>query len=387
MVLDRPHARNAVDGPTAHGPGRRVPGLRRRRRRQRRRAVRRRAARSAPAPTSRRSAPSAATRCSESGRRPDGPDPAAARQAGDRRDRGVRRRRRPRARDLVRPPGRGRGRRARRLLPALGRAAHRRRHGPAAPADRHRPGAGPDPHRACGRRRGGAADRAGGPRRAARSGASGGRGARPRARGAAPGLPAPGPALPPRAGGDVRGGRDGQRAARTASPACSPGRSRARSGSRQARAGTAPRPSAGVSRQADRDQRARRACRCRRPSRPRSCTWRTSPASVRISAEPGIAWWPNPAYEHWWSAIARCTTPGTRRPPLRSPGARTVHRRAGRRPPRGRADHRARHALSVRQYDAQGASRRTSVPSGVHAGTTRSPEQGSNRCGPPRRGA
>ena len=33
-----------------------------------------------------------------------------------------------------------RGRRARRLLPALGRAAHRRRHGPAAPADRRRAG-------------------------------------------------------------------------------------------------------------------------------------------------------------------------------------------------------------------------------------------------------
>ena len=40
------------------------------------------------------------------------------------------------------------GRQARRLLPSLGGATHRRRHGPAAQADRHRPGAGPGPHRA-----------------------------------------------------------------------------------------------------------------------------------------------------------------------------------------------------------------------------------------------
>ena len=118
--------------------------------------------------------------------RPDGADPAAARQAGDRRDRGVRRRRWPRARDLVRPPGRRQRREARGLLPPLGGAPHRRRHGPAAPAGRHRPGAGPGPHRAAGRRRGGAADRPGRPRRGARPGASGGRGARPPARASCP---------------------------------------------------------------------------------------------------------------------------------------------------------------------------------------------------------
>ena len=44
--------------------------------------------------------------------------------------------------------GRGQRRQARGLLPALGGAAHRRRHGPAAQADRHRPRAGPGPHRA-----------------------------------------------------------------------------------------------------------------------------------------------------------------------------------------------------------------------------------------------
>ena len=76
--------------------------------------------------------------------------------------------------DLVRPAGGRRGRHARRLLPALGRAAHRRRHGPAAPADRHRPRPGPDPHRPRGRRRRGArhgAGRPGGPAGQARAAA------------------------------------------------------------------------------------------------------------------------------------------------------------------------------------------------------------------------
>ena len=111
-----------------------------------------------------------------------GPTRMRLSQAGDRRHRGARRRRRPRARALVRPAGGGRGRRARRVLPPLGRAADRRRHGPAAAADRDQPGAGPDPHRPPGRRRGGRADRAGEPGGPAGHGAGRGRGARRRAR-------------------------------------------------------------------------------------------------------------------------------------------------------------------------------------------------------------
>jgi enoyl-CoA hydratase len=45
-------------------------------------------------------------------------------------------------------------RRVRRLLPALGRAADRRRHGAPAPAHRDQPGDGHDPHRACRQRSG-----------------------------------------------------------------------------------------------------------------------------------------------------------------------------------------------------------------------------------------
>jgi hypothetical protein len=46
-------------------------------------------------------------------------------------------------------------RRLRRILPALGRSADRRRHGEAAPAHRHQPGDGHDSHRAGRRRPGG----------------------------------------------------------------------------------------------------------------------------------------------------------------------------------------------------------------------------------------
>ena len=120
-------------------------------------------------------------------RRPDGTDPPGAVQAGDRRHRGARGRGRPRARALVRPAGRrGRGRGARRVLPALGRAADRRRDDPAAAPHRAEPRDGPDPHRPGGR-----------PRRRWRSGwSTGGRAAR---RGAA--------------GGD-RAGQDDRRASR-----------------------------------------------------------------------------------------------------------------------------------------------------------------------------
>ena len=74
-------------------------------------------------------------------------------------------------------------RRVRRLLPALGRAAHRRRHGAAAAPDRPQPRARPDPHRPRRRRRRGAAHRPGQPGRAEPGGAlAGGRGAGRRAR-------------------------------------------------------------------------------------------------------------------------------------------------------------------------------------------------------------
>ena len=80
--------------------------------------------------------------------RPDGADPDAAVQAGHRRRLRPRGGRRPGARALVRPAGRGGRRGVRRLLPPLGRAADRRRHGPAAADRRHGPGPGHDPDRA-----------------------------------------------------------------------------------------------------------------------------------------------------------------------------------------------------------------------------------------------
>ena len=163
VVLDRPEVRNAVDGPTAEaladafrafdadpehavavlygaggtfcaGADLKAVGGRR------------------------------GNRVEADGRRPDGARPGCgSSQAGDRRDRGARGRRRAGAGALVRPAGRRGGRRARRLLPPLGRAADRRRHRPAAPADRHQPRDGPDPHRPPGRRRRGASDRPGQP--------------------------------------------------------------------------------------------------------------------------------------------------------------------------------------------------------------------------------
>ena len=68
------------------------------------------------------------------GRRADGADAPAAEQAGHRRHRGLRGRGRARARALVRSARDGGGRGAGRLLPTLGRAAHRRRHRALAPA-------------------------------------------------------------------------------------------------------------------------------------------------------------------------------------------------------------------------------------------------------------
>ncbi len=60
---------------------------------------------------------------------------------------GLRGRGRPGAGAVVRPAGGRGGRGVRRVLPSLGRAADRRRHGPAAAADRPQPGDGHDPHR------------------------------------------------------------------------------------------------------------------------------------------------------------------------------------------------------------------------------------------------
>ena len=147
VTIDRPEVRNAVDGPTrgcsptrsaastpttrSTSPCSPAP-----------------AARSAPAPTSRRCPTGGGNRVGARRRRPDGPDAHAARQAGHRRGRGPRRRRRPRARAVVRPARRRARRGVRRVLPALGRAADRRRHHPPAAADRPQPRARPDPHRA-----------------------------------------------------------------------------------------------------------------------------------------------------------------------------------------------------------------------------------------------
>ena len=78
-------------------------------------------------------------------------------EAGDRRGRGLRGRRRARARAVVRPARRRARRGVRRVLPALGRAARRRRHGPPAAPDRPLARARPHPHRPRRQRRRGAA--------------------------------------------------------------------------------------------------------------------------------------------------------------------------------------------------------------------------------------
>ena len=207
VVIDRPEARNAVDGPTADRAGRRVPGVRRRPRPVGRRADRRR--RHVLRGRGPQGDRYAVRQPGPSGRgrrgRPDGPHPDAAGQARDRRRRGSRRGGRARAGHLVRPARGRRGRDVRGLLPTLGRAPHRRRHGAAAPAHRHRAGPGPDPHRPGGRCGRGARHGAGRPGGAAGRGPRGGRGARPRAERAASGLPAQRPALGARAGRSERG--------------------------------------------------------------------------------------------------------------------------------------------------------------------------------------
>ncbi len=316
--------------------------------------------------------------------RPDGPDADAARETGDRRDRGVRSRRGPRARPLVRPAGGRRGREAGRLLPTLGRPAHRRRDGAAAPAGRHRPGPGPGADRSRGRRRGGAPDRPGRPRRACRPGPRAGRGAGPRAQRTTAGLPARGPALRARAGGDGRGGGDAQRAAPRPRLACGPGRSTGVHGSRPARAGTAPerttraclsvgwmpaasgaagtwetcQPRSGGDR-GRRRRGSRAGARCRRPSPPRS-----SPAAGR----------PAPC------GSARPSTPGGRRrpgTPVAADRSGAVRRRPGR---HQRAEQRAeREGLGRRQRDGGRDAEGGSTRERVHTGSTRPARRGSVR--------
>ncbi len=130
--------------------------------------------------------------------RPDGPDPDATVQACHRGDQRPCGRGRAGTRALVRSAGGRGGRGPRGVLPPVGCTADRRRYRPAAPDRRPGPGAGPDPHRPGrpgGRGAGHGPGQPGGP---GRGGARRGRGAGPRARRTAPGLPAQRP--PVRAG-------------------------------------------------------------------------------------------------------------------------------------------------------------------------------------------
>ena len=95
------------------------------------------------------------------GTRTDGAQPHGAVQTGDRRGQRIRRRRGSGVGVVVRSAGGRGGCRVRRVLPALGGAADRRRHRAAAAADRAQPGDGHDPHRPRGARRRSAGDRVG----------------------------------------------------------------------------------------------------------------------------------------------------------------------------------------------------------------------------------
>ena len=175
---DRPHARNAVDGPTARSALRGVRRVRPRRFRGRCGAVGGPWNLSAPEPISRRSARRTPTpptgregwcrRRVHSGPS-DGPHPPGAVQPVIAAV-SVCRRRRAGTGAVVRPPGGRGGRGVRRLLPTLGCAAHRRRHRAVAPSHRAQPGNGHDPHRSRGSRAGGIGHRAGQPGGAHRRG-------------------------------------------------------------------------------------------------------------------------------------------------------------------------------------------------------------------------
>ena len=150
VILDRAGREERGRSRHRRGARRRVPRVRRRPRRARRVLYGDHGTFCAGADLKALAAGSAEPRRARR-RRPDGAVAHAARQAGDRRDRGPRGRRRPRARAVVRP-ARRRGRRgARRVLPPLRRAADRRRHDPAAAADRPVARARSDPDRPRGR--------------------------------------------------------------------------------------------------------------------------------------------------------------------------------------------------------------------------------------------
>ncbi len=101
--------------------------------------------------------------------RPDGTHSNGVVQAGDRCRQRLRGGRRAGTRVVVRPPGGGRGRDHGGLLPALGRPADRRRYGTAPSAHRSQPCHGHDPDRPWCRRRRGTGDGSGQPRRAERA--------------------------------------------------------------------------------------------------------------------------------------------------------------------------------------------------------------------------
>ena len=146
VIMNRPEARNAVNGPTAAALFAAFERVRRRRHRvgrgalgRQRNLLRRSRSQGVRHAGGQRGAPD--------GTRADGTDADGAVQAGDRGGQRLRRRRRSRAGAVVRSAGRRGGRGVRGVLPALGRAADRRRHGAAAAADRAEPRDGHDPDR------------------------------------------------------------------------------------------------------------------------------------------------------------------------------------------------------------------------------------------------
>ena len=148
VTIDRPQARNAVDRPTADLLAAAFRAFdaddcagRGRAHRRRRHLLRRRR------PQGHRRGAGQPGRRRHGRRRTDGPDPHAARQAGDRRGRGLRGGRRARAGGVVRSAGGGVRRGLRGVLPAVGRPARRRGHDPPAPAHRPEPRQRPDPDR------------------------------------------------------------------------------------------------------------------------------------------------------------------------------------------------------------------------------------------------
>ena len=153
VTIDRPEVRNAVDGPTADALIERLRSVRGRRRCAGRDPLRRqrhvlcgsrpeggRVGARARQPTVR-------------GARPSRSDADAPGEADDRGGRGIRGRRRLRARAVVRSEGRDDGREARGSQPAMGRTSDGRRNREAAATDRTGTSTRPDHDRAARRRR------------------------------------------------------------------------------------------------------------------------------------------------------------------------------------------------------------------------------------------